>query len=407
MTRQFHPRSPPAIVVGGDITALSVARSLWRAGVEVHALNHTYSWVAFSRGCRLVDLPATARGPAAWEAFLLGPESDRLAGSVIFPCGDDAIEIVIRNAERLRQKFILEETATEVREQLLDKLSTYRAAAVAEVPAPAIWHATSADEIGALEGALPFPLIIKPRLSHRYKSADKQRKYYRAEDIADVYLYFSLSDTPVSDVVLTEFIPGGDDDNYGYVAYLDGDGRPLAEYTKRNLRRYPPNRGTATYGISEWNPDLRELGLRFLRHVGLSGLAHVDFKRDQRDGKFKLIESNARFTANTGMHVACGVDFPALAYNRLTGRDIGPPIPPGAYRQGLRTWWPGLDFRAFLALRKDGRTTFRQWLVSVMHPCLLPAFKWSDPWPSAATLLLRSAGAARNFIRRVTGQARA
>jgi len=398
MTRDSHPRSPPAIIVGGDITALAVARSLWRAGVEVHAVNHAYSWVAFSRGCRLVELPKSAQGAAAWEAFLLGPESDRLAGSVLFPCGDDCIEIVIRNAERLRQKFILEEIATEVREQLLDKLSTYHAAAGAEVPAPAFWHAASIGEIGGLEGTLPFPLVVKPRHSHRYKPVDKQRKYYRAEDIADVYRYFSLSDVQVSDVVLTEFIPGRDGDNYGYFAYLDGDGRPLAEFTKRYLRRYPPDRGIACYGISDWNPGVRELGLRFLHHVGLSGLAHVEFKRDQRDGKLKLIESNARFTSNESMHVACGVDFAVLAYNRLTGRDIGPPMQPGAYRQGLRMWWPGSDFRAFLALREDGRTTLRQWLDSVLHPYRLPAFEWSDPWPSVATLLLRTAGAARDFV---------
>ena len=403
MTRQSHPRSPPAIIIGGQLNALALARGLWRAGVEVHALNDTHSWVAFSRACRLVALPNPAQGPAAWEAFLLGPESDRLAGSVIFPCGDDCIEIVIRNAERLRKKFILEEIATEVREQLLDKLSTYRAAAGAAVPAPAFWHATSIAEIGSLEGVLPFPLVIKPRHSNRYKPVDKQRKYYLAEDIADVYRYFSLSDMPVSEVVLTEFIPSGDADNYGYVAYLDGDGKPLAEFTKRNLRRYPPNRGVACYGISDWNPEVRKLGLRFLRHVGLCGMAHVEFKRDRRDGRLKLIESNARFTPIEAMNVACGIDFAVLAYNRLTGRDIGTPIQPGAYRQGLRMWWPGSDFRAFLTLRKDGRVTLRQWLESVLHPYHLPAFEWSDPWPTVATLFLRTAGAARNLIHRIVG----
>ena len=128
------------IVLGGDVNALSVARSLSRAGIEVYALNYSHRLLRYSRACRWIQLKAQDPGPEDWEAFLSGRESDHLRGAVILACNDDAIEIIIRSGERLREKFILEEADTEVRRCLLDKLLTYRKARRA-VPAAALQSA--------------------------------------------------------------------------------------------------------------------------------------------------------------------------------------------------------------------------------------------------------------------------
>ncbi len=120
--------SPPAIILGGDLNALSVARSLFRTGIEVYALNYPNARVCYSRTCRRIRLKGNNPGPEAWEAFLLGQESDHLRGAVILTCSDEGIEILIRSGDRLRDKFILEETSGEIRACLLDKLSTYEKA---------------------------------------------------------------------------------------------------------------------------------------------------------------------------------------------------------------------------------------------------------------------------------------
>src|SRR5437016_2517692 len=74
---------PPALVLGGAANALSVVRSLGRAGVMVYVLNEPSAHVRHSRYARWIRLPATNEPETAWEAFLLGPESDYLRGAVL------------------------------------------------------------------------------------------------------------------------------------------------------------------------------------------------------------------------------------------------------------------------------------------------------------------------------------
>src|SRR5262249_30148466 len=83
---------PSAIVLGGGATSLSVARSLGRAGVQVYAINEGTAYVRYSRYCRW--LAGAGDTPESWIRFLLGPKSNRLGGSVLLACSDDAIAII-------------------------------------------------------------------------------------------------------------------------------------------------------------------------------------------------------------------------------------------------------------------------------------------------------------------------
>ncbi len=139
------------------------------------------------------------------------------------------------------------------------------------------------------------------------------------------------------------------------------------------------NMGSATYHITDDVPRVQELALALLRQVGLLGVANVEFKMDERDGKLKLIECNARFTAADCLLVASGLNLPLFVYNRLTGRAHAAP---SSYRLGMRLWKPVGDFAAYGQLNRMGLITFRAWIRSVMHPQIFPVFRWNDPLPS-------------------------
>jgi predicted ATP-grasp superfamily ATP-dependent carboligase len=139
------------------------------------------------------------------------------------------------------------------------------------------------------------------------------------------------------------------------------------------------NMGGSTYHISDHVSDIQDLALALFRQVGLRGVANVEFKMDERDGKLKLIECNARFTAADCLLVACGLNLPLFVYNRLTGRAYAAP---STYRMGLRLWKPVGDFVAFRQLNKMGLLTFWAWVRSIMHPQIFPVFRWNDPLPA-------------------------
>ncbi len=398
-SQQRRNNLPPVIMLGGEANALSVARCLARAGVQVYGIGHSDSPLRWSRCCSWIDAPEDDGSGAAWSAFLLGPAARSLAGAVLLTGCDVGLELIAQHRDALAQRFILDISNPEAQIRLLNKLTTYQAAVAADVPTPRFWVVDSQSEIAALAGELVFPLLVKPRYSHAFARRVGKNKFAVANDMHQVVDAFRrIHDDAGVDVLLMESIPGPDDRLCSYYTYIDDAGQPQFHFTKRVIRRFPANRGPASFHVTDWNPEVIELSLRLFRHVGIRGLVNAEFKRDQRDGQLKLIECNCRFTAANALVAASGLDLARFVYNRLVGL---PPVSVQTYTTGLRLWDPVMDFRAFLELRRAGRLTTLQWLASIMVPKMLPYFQWTDPVPSlaiAARRLTRAAAAAASRV---------
>jgi D-aspartate ligase len=381
---------PPALILDGDHNALSIARSLAAAGVQVYAINYPQAVVRYSRFCKWIDLPeGRAIGPETWIDYLLGSKSDHLQGAVLLAASDEAIELIVQHRQALAGRFTLDLSNPVAQLCMLDKLCTYRAAQAANVPTPKFWVAETREQIRKLEAELVFPLILKPILGHKFnkKFGGSYLVAYAFNELLDK---FDAIDCAGIRTFLVELIPGPDDKLCSYYTYLDEDGKNLINFTKRVIRRYPVNMGGSTYHITDNVPGIQELALALFRQVGLRGVANVEFKLDERDGQLKLIECNARFTAADCLLAASGVNLPLFVYNRLIGRA---PSPPSEWRIGVRLWKPVGDFRAYRQLSRMGSFTFKAWRSSILHRQIFPVFRWNDPLPAiiSCTRLVRYA----------------
>jgi len=374
----LNGKLPPAIIVGGDVGCLSIVRSLGAAGIPTYVLNHPQAEVRYSRFCQWIEPSSNSAGTDAWATYLLGRESDPLRGAVLLAASDEAIELIMEHRQSLSEKFRLDLSNPTAQRCMLDKLSTYRAAQAANVPTPKFWVADTREQIVNLEQELVFPLVVKPILGHTF-SNKFTGTYAVANNLEELLLAFDEVHCAGIRTFLVEMIPGPDDRLCSYYTYLDESGNHFIDFTKRVIRRYPLNMGGSTYHITDYVPDIQELALALFRQVGLQGVANVEFKLDERDGKLKLIECNARFTAADCLLVASGLNLPLFVYDRLTGRA---PKTPSSYRMGMRLWKPVGDFAAYRQLNKMGLLTFRAWIRSITHPQILPVFRWNDPLPA-------------------------
>lgn len=134
--------------------------------------------------------------------------------------------------------------------------------------------------------------------------------------------------------MVQELIPGGDDTLYTVGSYVGRDGRALGVFSGRKLRQTPRGIGTCRVGEAVWVQDAVDGALRLLEAFGYFGLSQVEFKRDARDGKFKLMEINPRLWQWHGLAAACGVDLPLVAYADLVGK-----APPRATMNGEGKRW--------------------------------------------------------------------
>ena len=386
---------PPAVLLGGRAAAVSVARSLGKKGITVYALNDPGEYICYSRYSRFIQLNGPDCGPHAWERFLLSAESNYLQGSVLLSCDDYGVEIVAGNRDRLSSKFILEAGDAKLSLCLLDKLCAYREARAAGIPTPRIWLADSLEQVESAKSEYVYPLVVKPLYSHRFSEAF-DRKHFVARDYRELVDDLRRVHEAHQRCILVEFIPGSDEKLCNYYSYIGSDGTALFHYTKGIIRRFPPNMGPTTYHNTEWNAEVKELGARFFSRIGLRGLGNVEFKWDDRDGLYKLIECNPRFTAADPIIKASGFDLGMFVYNQITGRAQEPLR---AYDTKLRLWHPVQDYLSFLELKKRGELTFRQWVASLLHPQHLPYFQFGDPLPSMVMEM-------RRVLRRLRGAKR-
>nr|WP_246632325.1 ATP-grasp domain-containing protein [Pseudonocardia nigra] len=389
---------PPVIVLGGESNALSIARRLGTMGVRVYGIG-VAPFVEQSRHLRPIPLPPglrTADQESAWPELLLGRATDHLQGAVVLAASDAGISVLARNRARLLDRFLLDVSDTSVQLDMLDKLATYRSAVEAGVPTPRFWRIDGPEDLDRYRDELVFPLIVKPLHSHTYQAAFPGLSKFRvAEDIDRLMAeHGELTEAGLA-VMLVEKIEGPDDLLCSYYTYIDDTGASTFDFTKRIVRRHPPNMGIATYHVTDWNPEVRDVALRLFKHVGLRGVANAEFKRDRRDGVLKLIECNARFTAANCLLAAAGIDLARHVYHQVIGRSY--PLP-SQYRTGLRLLYPTNDLRAFRMLRGAGELSAGEWLRSLAHPQTFPYMDLRDPKPAVVRGLHR--------VRRAAAQVR-
>lgn len=359
---------PPVAIVGGAVNALSAARSLGRRGVRVIALGESAAPPPVASSRFVADYVARPAGDvqAGWLAWF---EANRV-GAVVVPAGDHGLELVARNRASLvgwghrpveaDDRLVLD---------LLDKSLTFERALSVGVEAPRVAMVDGPDAgVG-----LSFPCALKAVQSHRAPAAMRAKGVVvgSAAEVAEAVRAYGP-------LLASEIVPGPDDEFCSYYSYFV-DGEPLFGFTKRKLRQYPVRWGTGTYHLAEDVPAAAELGLRLFRALGLVGLGNVEFKRDDRDGRLKLIECNLRLTAADPLLQSCGLDLPWLLYCRAAGLPVDVP---SSFRYGKRQWHPVLDARAFLEYRRADGMRPSTWARSLLHRQRLPLWAADDPMPS-------------------------
>jgi predicted ATP-grasp superfamily ATP-dependent carboligase len=127
-------------------------------------------------------------------------------------------------------------------------------------------------------------------------------------------------------------------------------------------------------------PEVAELSRRLLAAFDYQGFVGVEFKRDVRDGTYRLMEINPRTVSGNQLAISAGVDFPWIGYRYLTEADTDG-LANSAFKVGVKYVNEEWDFKAFLALRRRGELTARRWIDSLRGAEARAVFAWDDPLP--------------------------
>lgn len=365
-----------ALILGASPNALSAARSLGRAGLNVVvAASRSDRTFARSRHvARFVDLDGLDDGAVCDHLLTLHQTRHR---PFLLATGDRYALLLAKHQDRLASKYCFVSPTHAALDAIIDKSRLYRIAKQHGFAHPRFHVVEQRSDIADAIANVPTPCYVKPALAHKWRAfkGSKLERADTAEDlrrILDTFVAQGLAAIP------QEIIPGNDTEVVSVVTYIDRSGSPIAWRTKRKLRQYPPGAGDASAQEICYEPEVAALGLKLLAIVGHRGPATVEFRKDSRDGRFVLMEINARTILGQEMISRSGFDVPLIAYCDATGQalpSVGAPV-------FVRWASFGADFRAFRALRKRGAITTLEWLTSLSRCRAFAYFAADDVWPA-------------------------
>ncbi len=366
--RDVHAESSvsekPAVVVSAHTMALGVVRALGEAGVPVFVMHHDPRDMAHvSRHVKgAFQVPPPHREEKAFVRALLG-HGERLRGAMLVPASDGALAAISRNRALLERDYVVACPEWVVARRFIEKRCTYALAADVGLAAPVTVEVRSAEEARDAAARLGFPLLVKPSQSHLYY-ARFHRKMVEVRDVDSLVEHVSAARAAGLDVVLQELVPGADSEVVNYNAYAWG-GRPLVEFTARQLRKAPPRLGSPRVVVSERIEAVLEPGRRILAALGIEGFACTELKRDPRDGRYKVLDVNGRHNLSGLLAVRCGINFPLIEYRHRMNGELPRALP---FREGV--YWTDVfrDVGYGLRYALEERCTLRAFLAPYLGP---------------------------------------
>jgi D-aspartate ligase len=153
----------------------------------------------------------------------------------------------------------------------------------------------------------------------------------------------------------------------------------------RRGRQHPPDFGRSSTFVETTDvPELETLSERFLQAIDYYGLVELEYKRDQRDGRFKLLDVNARTWGYHSLGPRSGVDFPAMLFSDQLGR----PVESVRAQPGVRWVRLTTDVPTAAVMLFQRQLDWRSYVRSLRGVDVEGTFTRDDPVPGLMELAL-------------------
>lgn len=351
-----------AYVLGMDSNGLGIVRSLGREGIPVVAVDFRPSAPGLkSRYCRPLLTPNPAAEPEGVLKVLTEQSKTHREKALLYPTSDAYVLVVSRFRHALSRNFLFAMPSESLLESIVNKCKLYELAEQIGIPYPTTRYPESIGDVERVKDEIEYPALIKPYYSHVWQETYRN-KAFRVEKPAElVHRYKQVFDAKLQ-AMTQSLIPGPITNHIEVCAYLSEKHEPLAAFVKKKIRQYPTDFGVGVYMESIHDKTPLEIAVKFLREIRYRGAGEIEFKKDERDGEYKMIELNARYWLQNIQATCAGINFPLIQYLDLTGQQLNSPRD---YTDGI-SWIDAVqDFGAFYELNRQGKLSITSWLKSI------------------------------------------
>ncbi|MDN7025477.1 hypothetical protein FGU65_11340 [Methanoculleus sp. FWC-SCC1] len=306
---------------------------------------------------------------------------------VLFAAGDVWLVTISKYRETLSKYYLYPMSEWEIIEKCWNKRKLYEVAQNNGIPCAKTYFINNILEIDALANEIHFPCIIKPEINIGFKEKLGSRSpnitisnYAQMMHWKKIIIEKGLDNVPL---ILQELIIGPITNLYTITSYSNSNADIVAYSTGYKIRQYPPDAGTIISGRVKNDPEVYDLGVKLIKALRYYGIANTEFKKDERDQIFKLVEINPRPGMWNYSVYMSGINLPYIAYSDILGE---PFELPSASEDG-KVWMIFLKdfFFPIFLFRKIGYTEYAisltEWLRSTRGKKVFAIESWTDPLP--------------------------
>ena len=355
--------TPVVVLTMYNHLGLGLIRSLGRCGIPVHCIHPDPGVPAmYSRYVSGRYLRDVVNSPAHEVVDLLGGIARTLGRRpILVPTSDDTAMFVAAHAASLEGSFIFPVQPESLVHALSSKREMHFLAKELGVPTPETLFPMSRAELVDSIGKVRFPVVLKGidgNLLNERRGVKMVIVRTKEELLAN---YDRLEDPDHPNLMLQEYIPGGEDSVWMFNGYFNRDSECLMGMTGQKIRQAPAYTGFTSLGICRPNEAVDRTTREFMKRIGYRGMLDVGYRYDVRDGRYKVLDVNPRIGATFRLFVGDnGLDVARAAYLDLTGQDV----PPARMRPGRRWLLEDLDMKSSCTYFRDGKLSVGRWIGS-------------------------------------------
>lgn len=379
-----YPRVP-AIVVGRGPTALGILRCLQLAGVHTYVACPPGDHVTHSRWYRPTPGPTPwdgSIGPAALDVLRNMP----LDEAVLIPGADDvALWLADMPQSDLGARFRVSTSSRQSQEILQDKSRFAMLLQNEGIPHPPTFRIDCAADIDAIPFDELDRLFLKPVNSQKFSDVVGVKGIWikRKEEVHEVWQRLHAQGFKL---MVQEYVPGETSDHYFVDGFRNAAGALTGLFARRRFRISPPDFGNSSYCQSVPLASVQapvDNMASLLSTLDYRGIFSAEFKRDSRDGQFRLLEVNTRAWTYVEFAARCGVNVCEMAYQDALGLPVAAaseiyPVGAGCVdlHKDISTVWAQKA-----AARGPLGGILNQWLRAHYH-----SFRFDDPSPGLSVV---------------------
>lgn len=380
--------------------ALGLTRSLGRLGVAIYSqAPHRFVPVFFSRySQRNFVWDMNAAGAEKTVEFLISLGRRLPRPTILIPTCDVTALLLADYDSALREWFVFPRQRRDIVHALCSKRGLYELARSLGIPTPETSFPQSREDLLRFLANARFPVVLKT-VKNRIGQKTLGFKVILQNRQELLRHYDRLEDPDDPNLMVQEYIPGGDDANCMFNGYFDANSDCLFGFTGKKVRQFPAYAGVTSLGVCQWDDTVANAAKTFMKAIGYKGPLDCGYRFDARDGQYKVYDVNPRIGATFRLFVdSSGMDVARALYLDLTGQTVTV----GTIEEKRKWILEDGDSVSSLRYFFDRRLTLRNWVQSLRGIEETAIYARDDLYPIAGrtaqnlrTLLLRSIPPAR------------